>query len=119
MSEANLSEPTISNKLAELLIQATAEKSHYYVANVCREAIDEFRILRADNEKAKNEILALRRAVAKQCEALDDAKEVLEEVVEIYCDVRNSDIDSFSLQPTRNWLRDYGDVAVKSESEGK
>ncbi len=37
---------TTSEKLADLLVQATTEKSHYYVASVCREAIDEIRLLR-------------------------------------------------------------------------
>lgn len=37
---------TTSEKLADLLVQATTEKSHYYVASVCREAIDEIRILK-------------------------------------------------------------------------
>lgn len=38
----------IVDKLKDLLKQATAERSHYYVAGTCREAIAEIERLRAD-----------------------------------------------------------------------
>lgn len=40
--------PSVSEKLVDLLIQATREKSHHYVANVCREAIDEISNLKRE-----------------------------------------------------------------------
>ena len=38
----------IIEKLTDLHKQATTERSHYYVASCCREAIDEIERLRAD-----------------------------------------------------------------------
>lgn len=45
----------IIEKLQDLLKQATTERSHYYVAHVVTEAIQEINMLR--NEKIKQQII--------------------------------------------------------------
>lgn len=46
----------ILEKLQDLLKQATTERSHYYVASCCRDAIAEIERLRAVNELNGNMI---------------------------------------------------------------
>lgn len=54
---------SLVEKLKDLIIQATHERSHYYVRSVCVESINEIERLQKDNEQMKEVLTELRYGI--------------------------------------------------------
>ena len=59
----------IIEKLEDLLVQATKERSHYYVASVCREAIAEIKRLQATNDIQLEAIISSNKTMQRAIES--------------------------------------------------
>jgi len=67
----------IKEKLEDLLVQATKERSHYYVASVCRDAVSEI-------ERLQNHIDFQQEIIGYQKEALIKTGATLQRAVESF-----------------------------------
>lgn len=53
----------IVDKLEDLIVQATQERSHYYVESAAREALYEIRILRSFRDMVREEVGKMERVL--------------------------------------------------------
>ncbi len=72
-------EPRIITELAELVEQATKEKSHYYVKSVCEKAILAIGCLIAEDKRMQKEKQSLEAQLKKAEEALSFYARVMSE----------------------------------------